>query len=406
MVIQFNPQQEEIINQAIKWFRNSSAQTFEIMGEAGTGKSVVIYEIIRRLGLKPYQYMPMAYTGQAAIVMRSKGFPHSRSIHSGLYEFQEVVNIDEGSIQMNSQFNTPQTKKVFRPKSPNMIPASVELFVIDEGYIVPDSMRKVIESFGKKILVGGDDGQLPPVTGQPAYFTGYGIHQLTEIMRQAKDNPIVYLAHRARRGQPIHCGLYGDHVMVVEDKDVTKDMVGLMNTIVCATNYTREVMNKYVRESIHQRYFDLPVYGDRMICRNNNWSIEQDNISLVNGLSGFVVNMPSVSDFDGRTFYIDFAPDMGGIVFDDLPVDYKYLKADVNGRKEIKNLPYSYGEKFEYSYALTAYLAQGAEYHTGMYIEEFLRPNMQNNLNYTGITRFKENMIYVKKSKQFTSFFT
>ena len=59
------------------------------------------------------------------------------------------------------------------------------------------------------------------------------------------------------------------------------------------------------------------------------------------------------------------------------------------------------GELFEYAYALTTHLAQGSEYPCGIFFEEFLRSNIQRQLCYTGITRFKEFMIYVKKTTKY-----
>lgn len=401
--IQLTSDQEKIIQEAVNWYKNSSEQTFEICGEAGTGKSVVLNEIVKRLRMAPNEYMPMAYTGQASIIMRLKGFAFAKSIHSSLFEFVEVIRDDNfGKYGMDTRFNAPIKDKRFRLKSPKSIPSYVKLFVIDEGYMVPKSMRTQIESFGRKVLVGGDDGQLPPVGGEPAYFGGYGVHRLNELMRQANGSPIIYIAHRARRGLPIHCGVYGNNVLVIEDRDLRPEMAGISHAIVCGTNYTRDLMNRYVRENIRRIYSDLPVYGERMICRNNNWSIERDNISLANGLVGTVVNSPNVAGYDGKTFTIDFLPDLSNSVFNNLEIDYKYYKAPYQDKQNIKNDKYSFGEKFEFAYAQTGYLAQGAEYHTGMYIEEFLRSNIQNQLNYTGITRFKENLIYVKKSKNFS----
>lgn len=402
--MQLNDSQERVVQQAIHWFRNSSEQTFEFTGEAGTGKSVVLQEIIRRLGLNEYQYMPMAYTGQAAIVMRLKGFTNARSIHSYLYEVREVLKFVENDVIVNSTFNVPETCLQFSLKTPKSIPEQIKLFVIDEGYMVPQSMRRDIESFGRKVLVAGDSGQLPPVSGQPAYLTGYDVKRLTQIMRQAEGDPIIYLAHRARRGQPIHCGMYGNNVLVIEDRDLSDAMLKATNVVVCGTNVTRDMMNRYIRGNIRNIYSDFPIYGDRVICRNNNWFIERDHISLTNGLVGTVVNMPDLSGYTGDTLNIDFVPDLGNVLFNDLSIDYKYLRAPYQERNRLKSLPYKTGEKFEYAYALTTYLAQGAEYPYGIYIEEFLRSNIQNQLNYTGITRFRNGMIYVKKSKGFNIF--
>lgn len=397
-----NTNQAKVVSEGINWFRNSSEQIFEIDGEAGTGKSVVINEIVKGLGLKPYKCMPMAYTGQAAIVMRMKGFPHSRSIHSNLYELVKVQKPYQDSPfkSVNTMLNTPEYSYEFRPLSVGDLNPNIELMIIDEAYMVPEIMKKNITKHGIKILATGDTGQLPPIGGPPAFLTGNNVHHLTEIMRQSLDNPIVYLARRARRGQPIHCGLYNNRVLVIEEKDLTDNMILDVGNIICGTNKSRDFFNNYTRKLLNIESL-LPLYGERIICRNNNWHIEQDNIALANGLSGIVAAPYSANSFNGKTFTIDFLPDLLNLPFKSVEVDYEYLISPYDIRNQMKNSRFSHGEKFEFAYALTTHLSQGAEYPCGIYFEEFLRSNIQNQLNYTGITRFKEFMIYVKKSKKY-----
>lgn len=391
-----NRGQEEIKNEAINWFRNSSEQLFEFEGSAGTGKSVLIYEILRELGLKTYQYMPMAYTGQASIVMRTKGFQTARSIHSSLYETTEVYD----SNNINNQFGVPMKKREFRLKK--FVDPAVCLFFIDEGYMVPDWMKKDILSFGIKTIVCGDSNQLPPVGGKPGFLTGYGIHRLTQLMRQAEDSPIVYIANRAMRGLPIHAGIYGNQVLVVNDNDFTPQMIGFADCIACGTNRTRDTLNKYIRQVAGFRS-ELPMFGERIICRNNNWQMVQDGIALANGLSGTVVSQPDVSCYNGKVFSLNFKPDLVDTVFYDVPVNYQYFVAPYDEKQILKESAKKWmlGEMFEYAYALTTHLCQGAEYQKGIYIEEFMRPQIQNQLNYTGVTRFKQGLIYVKKTNKY-----
>ena len=394
-----NSGQEQTVKEGVDWFFNSSNQIFEIDGEAGTGKSVTMFELIKRIGLEPYQYMPMAYTGQASIIMRMKGFPSARSIHSSLYEVVEVPKTYKSNPFINTQFNTPEYTREFRPIDIGAIPKSVKLMIIDEGYMVPDYMKQNILKHDIKVLVGGDTGQLPPIGGGPAFLTGNNIHHLTEIMRQAMDNPIIYIAHRARKGLPIHCGMYGNRLLVIDEDDFTDRMLVNVGNVICGTNKSRDYFNRKTRDLLNIKS-ELPLYGERIICRNNNWNIEIDNIALANGLTGVVSSPYSINSFDGQTFNIDFLPDLATTPFKTVNVDYKYLIAPYDVRNQMKNSPFSVGEKFEFAYALTTHLSQGAEFPCGIYYEEFLRQNIQNQLNYTGITRFKEYLIYVKKHKR------
>ena len=63
-------EQEKLINEAVKWYYNSSELVFQYEGFGGTGKSLVMHMIQERLGLTDEEVAPMAYTGAASIVMR------------------------------------------------------------------------------------------------------------------------------------------------------------------------------------------------------------------------------------------------------------------------------------------------------------------------------------------------
>ena len=127
-----------------------------------------------------------------------------------------------------------------------------------------------------------------------------------------------------------------------------------------------------------------------MICRKNNWDREVDGIHLVNGLTGTVISPPDIGRFSGTTMMIDFLPDLLDKPFLNTEINYKYLNASHQEKEALKTNPYLEGERFEYD--------------SGTYIEEFLRSDIQNALNYTAITRFKRQMVYVKHRPKYWSF--
>lgn len=395
-----NSDQDYITTEAVNWYRNSSSTLFQIDGEAGTGKSVVLNAIVERLGLKQNEVLPMAYTGQAAIVMRTKGLMQAVTCHSGLFDFvmEPVVDKATGLTLMDKQFNVPIVRKMFFPKNFKAYNSPVKLLIIDEGWMVPYSFRKHIENTGIKTIVAGDTGQLPPVEEHPAYFIDGNVYHLSQLMRQAETNPIVYLARRARRGLPIFPGLYGANVFVCYDDEVNNDILRNANIVVCGRNATREDINNTVRREIIHTDSDVPIFGERMICKKNNWELAVNGISLANGLVGTVVRPPKVSNYDGKCFTMDFLPDLLNVPFIDVRCDYQFLNAPFKEKQMIKMSKYSVGEKFDYAYASTVHSCQGSEFMNGIYIEESL-PNhgIQQNLDYTAITRFRNSLIYVKK---------
>lgn len=402
-MIVLNPQQEIIKNQAVHWFLHESSQVFEIDGPAGTGKSVLIGQILKELGLRSNQVAAMSYTGQASIVMRMRGFPSARSIHSTLYE---LVEIEDEDTRLAETFGVISKKKVFALKK--LIDPNIRLFFIDEGYMVPKDMVNDILSFGIKVIVAGDAHQLPPVGGEPGFLTGFGVHHLTQLMRQSESNPIVYIANRAMNGEPIHNGSYSSrgygnqNVLVINDDEFVSGMVGFADCILCGTNKTREAMNSQVRKlaGFEGAY---PHHGERLVCRKNDWERSIDGIALANGLAGTVINNPDISP-DGKFFTINFKPDLINAVFYGVPVNYNYFISDFEKKNAIKSSFQSkwlVGELFDYAYALTTHLAQGSEYPNCLYIEEFMRQQIQNQLNYTAATRAVNTLIWIKKKQKY-----
>lgn len=396
MGIILNNKQQQVIDEIDKWW-NSSEQVYEFGGYAGTGKSTVLIHAINNIGLSIDQVAPMSFIGQPSIVMRMKGLSNAKTIHSWLFEpVQDVMRDHEGNIVMDSYFNRPKMELTFAPKRLD----NKKLIVIDEAGAVPMYLKREIESRGIKIIATGDTGQLRPVGDNPAYLYDKDIIILDEIARQSDISGILYLAHRARKGLPIQEGFYGD-AWVTTDDNLTDNMIINADVVLCGKNKTRDTINKRARNDILNITSQLPVRGEKLICRKNNWKIENDGINLANGLSGIVTNSPGVHAFDGEVFSIDFQPYMLNTPFENIEVDYKYLIANHEKRQMLKNNKYSRGEKFEYAYATTVHLSQGSEHNTGVFIEEVLHPKYHHNFLYTGITRFRQGVIIIKQKRKF-----
>lgn len=386
-----NEQQEFVRQQAMKWW-NSSEQIFQYTGGPGTGKTYLLHHILQSIGVNPERIAPMAYTGQAAIVMRGNGLPNARTIHSSLYETVETYEKNpDGTYKRDPYFNKPITRLEFVPRDLE----GIDLFILDEGSMIPVEMAKEINSRGKKIIVTGDLDQLPPVFGDSGYLVSGTIYKLTEIMRQQRNSPIVYLSQLALQGKPIQRGIYGN-CKVVYEKELTDYEIIHSDIMICGKNVTRDMINNNYRHNIIRTNSTVPLEGERLVCRKNNWNIgTPDGLNLANGLIGTVIKQPDVSSVSDKSYTIDFLPFMGEHPFYDLLCDYKYLNASTEERKILKNAKYSIGEKMEYAYAITTHMSQGGQFNNGIYVEEHLGRNLQRALNYTGITRFKNSLIYV-----------
>lgn len=388
----FNPGQEYALQEGVRHIHgDTSEQVLQISGGPGTGKTTIMHEMIRRIGIPIDRVAPMAFIGQAAINMRFKGLLNAKTIHSWLYDVVEVPVYDErGMVVMDPVYNKPVTRPEFIPRDLK----DIDYFMIDEGSTVPMNMKQDILSRGKKIIVFGDLDQLPPVGDEPAFFRNGRVIKLTEIIRQAKGSEIIKLANFVLQGGIPSPGIYGN-VLVIEPEDLTDEMIMASQIVLCGKNATRDSMNNHIRQDLLHYHTNLPAFGEKVICRKNNWTIERDGISLANGLAGSVIRPADVTRFDGKTFAIDFVPNFTNILFDDIKCDYEYFTAPRAQKEFLKNSKYSIGNKFEYAYTITTHLAQGAQYSNGIYISEYLNKDIQRNLNFTGVTRFKNYMIYV-----------
>lgn len=398
-MIRLNPEQQFIVDRAVDWFYRSNDQIFQYDGPPGSGKSVVLNEIVHRIGLDPLlEVAAMSYIGAASLVMRTKGLFSAKTIHSWIYDIRSVPMRDkDGNIMMDTLLNKPIMYPKFVPV--DSLDPNIQLIIVDEGYCCPMSLRPQIEKFGIKILVCGDQNQLPPVNDNPAFLVNGNIYHLTQCMRQADRRDIDMIAKRVGSGLPLLNGYYGNS-LVIGKNELTDDMLMWADAVICSKNRTRDTINKRIR-SILGHTSELPEFNEKVVCRKNNWldgitMSDGYTVNLVNGLIGRVMNQPDISSFDGKLFTMYFSPDLAPQLRFNARCNYKYMIANYEERNVIKSNRYETGNMFEFAYAITTHISQGSQFHKVLYIEEPMHPAIQNRLNLVGASRADEALIYVK----------
>lgn len=356
-----------------KWFKSRNrAPIFRLFGYAGTGKTTIAKEIAASVN---GTVLFATFTGKAALVLRKKGCYSASTLHSLLYRPHQDDQTGDFVFDLN----------------PLSSLADATLLIIDEVSMVNDALAQDALSFGKPILVLGDPAQLPPVKGEGYFINAEPDFMLTEIHRQAAENPIIRLSMDVREGRTLTPGDYGSCV-VVRRGDIDKDSMMAIaleaDQILCGMNRTRHAMNRRVRE-LKGYLGDTPVVGDKLVCLKNN-----RNKGLLNG------GLWSVSASEPMKRHFNPYHQLRVASLDDdkaAPLDVEVLNAFFDGTDD--RLHWKDKKKFDdftYGYALTVHKSQGSQFDNVLLFDEsnVFNENRWNHL-YTGVTRAAEKLTIV-----------
>lgn len=323
MSITLTPQQEASVRSFKAWFQNVAlpfkesqsddpAPFFLQHGFAGTGKSTILPFFISETGLDPnFEVTFCAPTGKAAKVMtkklREQGInAQAITIHKAMYrpkglKFQmiesqmaEVIRqleaappSDRAMLQKTLKLLQRDLDRAYSQSAPSFsldpeapMIRNRKLIVVDEASMVGQMVADDMLSFGTPVLAIGDPGQLQPVGDAPGFFVRAPDHILTEIHRQALENPIIWASKLIRDGEEVPAGSHGGGLLRVLDRksdDVTYDTQRDVQIIV-GTNKTRHKLTRKLRQlcGLHAAG---PSIGEMMIVTKNS----RKHPSLVNG---------------------------------------------------------------------------------------------------------------------------
>lgn len=361
----FSPQQDAALKAVSAWLNDrpgvSAPQVFRLFGYAGTGKTTLARHIADEADGK---VLFAAFTGKAAQVMRQKGCYNASTIHSLIYKPRDL-NDEVPSFELWDE--APASK--------------AKLIIIDECSMVDAELGRDLLSFGVPLLVLGDPAQLPPIQGGGFFTNAEPDAMLTEVHRQAKDNPIVRLSMDVREGRPLVPGAYGE-TQIVEKAELDPQRVIDAEQVLVGRNTTRRAYNMRLRE---RRGIEdpLPVSGDRLVCLRNN-----HDKGLLNGAIWHVADVGEVGA-DRITFTLD--PEMDGSPTT-VEAHACYFRGEEPPFWERKA-----AEEFDYGYALTVHKAQGSQWDDVILFDEsWVFREDRNRWLYTGITRAAERVTVVR----------
>lgn len=386
------------------WYNSESRQIFVLSGFAGTGKTTLLKSVVcDRLQLVAGESAAFVTpTGKAATVLIKSGIA-ATTLHKLIYQ----TLTEEQEIEFNGK-----TVRIERPvfRRRESLDKAIKLIILDEASMVSDDVLFDILNFGVKLLICGDNAQLPPVEGA-ATCLAHPDFTLRQIVRHQADNPIIRLAERAREGKFITNGRYGDKAFVLNRRELygerRKKLLLKASQIICGINKTRFKINEEVRGYLG--YSDLPQNGDKLICTHNNWCeyIDEDlTFNLVNGIIGQAID--PVYDKEKGIGFTQFIPDfLTEPCPNVLPFDtgvfesgmYRYKPNDYFEKFDEDGEPCGAFtlNRFEFGYCISCHKAQGSEFDSAIVFDEsYAFREDANRWLYTAITRAKNKLIIVR----------
>lgn len=270
---------------------------FVLSGYSGTGKSTLVHYLIEHLpqiqktaklidpDCKDWDVQLTATTNQAADALSQLSNMDVRTIHSFL------------GLRVETNYRTKETTLI--PRDRDDIKEGYLLFVDEASYCDDLLLNLIFQMTNKtKVILMGDKAQLLQVKSNraPAFSAGFPGAHLSEVMRQAKGNPITTMATSFRN--TVETGVWeqfeldGHHVQWLtrehfEDKiraEFTRpDWSCKQSKVLAWTNKTVIAYNQAIRDLV-QGDPELKV-GDFAVCnkymQSGGSSIKTDQLVLV-----------------------------------------------------------------------------------------------------------------------------
>lgn len=435
--------QSVLFSELEKFIRNrDTKEIFIIKGYAGTGKTSILSAFVKALHHFKVKTKLLAPTGRAAKVFSHKSATDAFTIHKHIYRRKSKVDITSGlDLQLNLFKNT-----VFFVDEASMIG---DYTLLKDGQINPrnlleDLVEYVYSGEGCKLILIGDEGQLPPVGSDfsPAlddeymsnHFPNINISscRLQEVLRQSEDSEVLRNATLLRNTDWIDYPKFdlkkgGDLIRITglelqETLESSYSNYGTEETIlITRSNKNANEYNKQIRGRILW-YEEQLCSGDILMVVKNNyfWLGDETKIGFIaNGEMIRIVRVRKVEELHGFEFahlvvrFVDY-DELGEVeliihteslnvegpslsrerlkdLFFSVERDYAHIREKKKRYDKILADPYFNALQVKYAYAVTCHKSQGGQWSDvyidqGYITDEMLNPDYYRWL-YTALTR-------------------
>ena len=448
--------QKKVVEKLSDWlFSPNYSSIFVLNGYAGTGKTTLVAAVVavlKDLGIKSVLLAP---TGRAAKVLSHYSGQTARTIHKHIY--RERTNADYES-KFSLDINKDKGAVFIVDEASMLSDRAGDGQIFGSGSLLEDLVKYVRSGKECRLLLVGDDAQLPPVGADysPALdesvMQGYGdvvYASMDDVVRQSAESGILFNATMLRC--MLENGLYEvpqfdmqypdfeaiSGVDILEKLQDAYDRYGREEVIVVTRSNKRA--NRF-NEGI--RRYNLSAEeaiesGDMLMVVKNNYHyterIKDCPMSFIaNGDIALLKKIRRFEDFYGFHFadavlsFADYddmeieckilldtisseSPSLtqeeSRKLFDEVEKDYLDVKSKIKRFREIRENPHYNAVQVKFAYAVTCHKAQGGQWRV-VFIDKCLfgdEPMSRDMLRwlYTAITRATDKVYLVNFDERF-----
>lgn len=330
---ELNPDQLGLVRAMAEFLSDKDKRVFILQGCAGSGKTFLMQGVANYLASKDRIFYLIAPTGKAAKVLTTKTGHQAKTIHSQIYSFRDVLEVENKERKEDDNFLQPQvvgeSDWVLRFRLRENQEDLSAVYIVDEsslignaetdhetlqfgsGKLLHDVLEYINPNFKenhRKVIFIGDMYQLPPVgmNRSPALniediykecpyletMDAIQMYTLQSVVRQKQDSGVLkvatYIRERLQRGH-FHELLLEEHphdvTKIGRDRFIHTYMgkvkeKGLDQVIVIAySNATVDIYNRLIREQLFPTQLEV-TKGDRLLILRN---VKIDEEWLMNG---------------------------------------------------------------------------------------------------------------------------
>ena len=423
---------------------------FVLKGFAGTGKTTIVGTIVKNLWQVKMSSVLMAPTGRAAKVISNYSKRQAFTIHRKIYFPKKNKS---GGVSFTLQINKHRSTVFIVDEASMISDRTSESKLFENGSLLDDMMQYVYSGHRCKLILIGDEAQLPPVkldispaldtrTLSLTYNKEIETMLLDQVMRQAQESGILSNATYVRN--LLSDGHYTDFKFdITPFKDVIRltdgheimDAIGdsystLGNedtAIIVRSNKRANLYNQQIRNRILFQEEEISAGDYLMVVKNNYFWLDDKSEAgfIANGdiikvleifaikeiytfrfaeIKAQLVDYPNMEPIETVVLLDVLTMETPSLPYEDsnrlyleVQKDYADEKANYKKFMKIKKNPFFNALQVKFSYAITCHKSQGGQWDT-IFIEQPYLPDGMNKdylrWLYTAMTRAK-NRLYL-----------